>query len=198
MQQEVVAIALTAVDGNLFREMKIRGRSCLPRIWLMKRFRDLCIGGIDCGGLSCRGHQDSLSMNEELSPGRQDDRPRANSIDIWIIVTQNMLRLNRKSSSQHQPDYALDRLRVEQIVVSERYCRDSAQWQKLRAFWHPDDSRTSVKITWFNETIEGHIAASKDMAERGGLVNVKHFIHPVDVTSSPAILSLLYGILIVG
>jgi len=74
MQQEVVAIALTAVDGNLFREMKIRGRSCLPRIWLMKRFRDLCIGGIDCGGLSCRGHQDSLSMNEKLSPGRQDDR----------------------------------------------------------------------------------------------------------------------------
>jgi len=62
----------------------------------------------------------------------------------------------------------------------------------MRAFWHPDDSKTSVKITWFSGTIEGHIEGSKDMAERGGLTNVKHFIHPVDVTSNPFPVSLLH------
>ena len=95
-----------------------------------------------------------------------------------------MLNIRRKSSTHPQPDYALDRLKVEQIVVTERYCRDSAQWDRMRAFWHPEDSLTRIKITWFNGTIEGHITGSKDMTEKGGLTNVKHLIHPVDVTSN--------------
>lgn len=95
-----------------------------------------------------------------------------------------MLNIRRKSlTHHHQPDYTLDRLRVEQIVVTERYCRDSAQWQKMRGFWHPDDSKTKMKITWFNGTIDGYITGSKDMTQKSGLMTVKHFIHPVDVTS---------------
>jgi hypothetical protein len=71
-------------------------------------------------------------------------------------------------------EYVLERLKIEQIVVTERYCRDTAQWDKLRSFWHPIDENTLVKITWFNETIEEHIAGSRDMGQRAGLSTVKH------------------------
>jgi hypothetical protein len=83
--------------------------------------------------------------------------------------------------------YALDRLKVEQIVVTERYCRDTAQWTKLRNFWHPDPEKTSLKITWFKGTIDGHIMGSHAMAKRlmkkPGVGTVKHIINPVDVLS---------------
>lgn len=80
-------------------------------------------------------------------------------------------------------EYALERLKIEQIIVTERYCRDTAQWDKLRSFWHPNDDNTLVMITWFNGTIEEHIAGSRDMGQKAGLSTVKHKIHPVDVTS---------------
>src|SRR5271170_7951713 len=48
--------------------------------------------------------------------------------------------------SKHD-NYALERLKVEQVVVTERYSRDTAQWDKMRAFWHPRDEQTCVKIT---------------------------------------------------
>ena len=79
-------------------------------------------------------------------------------------------------------NYALERIRIEQIVVTERYSRDTAQWDKMRAFWHPRDEQTSIKITWFNGTIDGHIDGSKAMAQKSGLTGVKHAILPVDVT----------------
>jgi hypothetical protein len=81
-------------------------------------------------------------------------------------------------------DFSLERLRIEQIVMTERYCRDSAQWEKMRTFWHPDAAETNLKITWFNGTIEGHIAGSRVMAEKKGLGSVRHVILPVDVTST--------------
>jgi len=88
--------------------------------------------------------------------------------------------------------YALDRLKVEQIVVTERYCRDTAQWHKMRNFWHPDTERTSLKITWFKGTINEHITGSRAMAKRlmkkPGIGTVKHVVNPVDVLSnSPTI-----------
>src|SRR5277367_6653573 len=79
-------------------------------------------------------------------------------------------------------NYALERIRIEQIVVTERYSRDTAQWDKMRALWHPRDEQTSIKITWFNGTIDGHIDGSKAMAQKSGLTGVKHAILPVDVT----------------
>jgi hypothetical protein len=81
--------------------------------------------------------------------------------------------------------YPLERLKIEQIVVTERYCRDSAQWHKLRSFWHPDDEQTKIKMTWFNGTIDSHIAGSRDMAEMSGLTSVKHIISPVDALGIP-------------
>ena len=84
--------------------------------------------------------------------------------------------------SKHD-NYALERLKIEQIVVTERYSRDTAQWDKMRAFWNPRDEQTSIKITWFNGTIDGHIEGSKAMAQKSGLIGVKHTILPVDVTS---------------
>ena len=84
--------------------------------------------------------------------------------------------------SKHD-NYALERLKVEQVVVTERYSRDTAQWDKMRAFWHPRDEQTCVKITWFNGTIDGHIEGSKAMAQKSGLTGVRHTILPVDVTS---------------
>jgi hypothetical protein len=88
-----------------------------------------------------------------------------------------------KMLKSKQDNYALERLKVEQVVVTERYCRDTAQWDKMRAFWHPRDEQTSLKITWFNGTIDGHIEGSKAMAQKSGLTGVKHTILPVDVTS---------------
>jgi hypothetical protein len=86
-----------------------------------------------------------------------------------------------------QRPYALDRLKVEQIVITERYCRDTAQWKKMRSFWHPDTSQTSLKITWFKGTINEHILGSRSMAKRlmkkPGIGTVKHIITPVDVIS---------------
>src|ERR1700726_1490511 len=87
-----------------------------------------------------------------------------------------------------QRPYALDRLKVEQIVVTERYCRDTAQWKKMRMFWHQDTSQTSLKITWFKGTIDEHILGSQTMAKRlmkrPGIGTVKHIINPVDVIST--------------
>src|SRR5579862_3007578 len=86
-----------------------------------------------------------------------------------------------------QRPYALNRLKLEQIVVTERCCRDTAQWKKMRMFWHPDTSLTFVKITWFKGTIDEHIMGSRTMGKklmkRPGIGTVKYIINSVDVIS---------------
>ena len=79
--------------------------------------------------------------------------------------------------------YAQERVKIEQIIRTERYSRDTAQWDKLRSFWHPGTEQTNVKITWFNGTIDGHIAGGRAMAQKAGLTSLKHIINPVDVNS---------------
>lgn len=88
-------------------------------------------------------------------------------------------------------DYALERLKIEQIVVTERYLWDTSQWDKLRSFWHPDTSQTSVRVAWFNGRIDEHIAARHTTGDNTGVRSVKHFlgrlkhiIAPADVTST--------------
>ena len=89
-------------------------------------------------------------------------------------------------------EYSLERLKIEQIVVTERYSLDTLQWEKMRSFWHPDASQTSLKISWFNGTIDRYITENRN----GPSINVgfksqskhipkrfKHVITPVDVTS---------------
>lgn len=39
-------------------------------------------------------------------------------------------------------------LQIKSLLVRERYYRDTCQWEKLRAAYHPDPSRTHIKITW--------------------------------------------------
>jgi len=61
------------------------------------------------------------------------------------------------SSKTLTMEYTLERLKIEQIVVTERYARDTSQWDKLRSFWHPDNSQTSLKISWFSGTIDKYV-----------------------------------------
>ena len=42
----------------------------------------------------------------------------------------------------------LTELEIKGLLVRERYYRDTCQWSKLRESWHPDSSKTNVKITW--------------------------------------------------
>lgn len=53
----------------------------------------------------------------------------------------------------------LDEQQVTSLLTRERYYRDTAQWQNLRDAYHPDASRTWVKITSMVCTLlsEGHI-----------------------------------------
>ena len=39
---------------------------------------------------------------------------------------------------------------IKSLVIRERYCRDSGQWQKLRDCYHPDASKTMIDITWYS------------------------------------------------
>src|SRR5271168_3661457 len=91
-------------------------------------------------------------------------------------------------------EYPLERLKIEQIVVSEGYARDTSQWDKLRSFWHPDDWQTSLKISWFSGTIDKYITELRATAginpemkkQNKHLMGLsRHIIHPVDVTSTP-------------
>jgi hypothetical protein len=90
-------------------------------------------------------------------------------------------------------EYSLERLKIEQIVVTERYVSDTSQWDKLRSFWHPDSWQTNLKISWFNGTIDQYITElrttdginpqmKKKTKHVMGLS--KHIVHPVDVTST--------------
>lgn len=42
----------------------------------------------------------------------------------------------------------LDKEDIRELVTQERYYRDSRQWEKLRACYHPDPSQTRVAVTW--------------------------------------------------
>ncbi|GJN75825.1 hypothetical protein PLICBS_009931 [Purpureocillium lilacinum] len=68
---------------------------------------------------------------------------------------------------------------ISSLLTRERYYRDTNQWQKLRECFHPDASRTSIKITWFNGNIDGFVTGSKKMAEQGSRSN--HAICPVEI-----------------
>ncbi|UNI22994.1 hypothetical protein JDV02_008836 [Purpureocillium takamizusanense] len=68
---------------------------------------------------------------------------------------------------------------ISSLLTRERYYRDTAQWQKLRDSFHPDPSRTSIKITWFNGNIDGFVAGSQKMAAQG--THSCHTICPIEI-----------------
>ena len=42
----------------------------------------------------------------------------------------------------------LTELEIKNLIVRERYYRDTAQYQNLRDCWHPDEAQTRIKISW--------------------------------------------------
>jgi len=96
-------------------------------------------------------------------------------------------------------EYVLERLKIEQIVVTEQYARDTLQWEKLRSFWHPDPHvcRTSLKYSWFNGTIDKYITElrttrginpemkkDKKSSNQHVMGLAQHAVNPVDATST--------------
>lgn len=41
-----------------------------------------------------------------------------------------------------------DELQIKSLLVRERYYRDTSQWRKLRAAYHPESTKTHINITW--------------------------------------------------
>ncbi|KAL2836401.1 hypothetical protein BJY01DRAFT_222017 [Aspergillus pseudoustus] len=68
---------------------------------------------------------------------------------------------------------------IKSLLVRERYYRDTNQWEKLRASYHPDASRTQIDITWYQGGIDGFVSGSRAMASSG--TGAIHCISPVEV-----------------
>lgn len=73
----------------------------------------------------------------------------------------------------------LAEVEIKSLLIRERYQRDTSQWVQLRDSWHPDASRTLLKISWFTGDIDAFIEGSKKMAQGGSVAS--HTITPVDV-----------------
>ena len=37
---------------------------------------------------------------------------------------------------------------IKDLLIRERYYRDTFQWDNLRHCYHPDVAKTNIKITW--------------------------------------------------
>lgn len=68
---------------------------------------------------------------------------------------------------------AADVSAVTQLVLLERDCRDQGRWDSMLGCFHPD---SRVKLSWFNGTGPGFVAASHEMAHKGVLA--KHRLGP--------------------
>ncbi|KAF9885861.1 hypothetical protein FE257_012333 [Aspergillus nanangensis] len=68
---------------------------------------------------------------------------------------------------------------IKSLLVRERYYRDTCQWDKLRACYHPDASKTHIEITWFQGDIDGFVAGSRGMVIGG--TGAVHTISPVEL-----------------
>ncbi|KAH7215513.1 hypothetical protein DER44DRAFT_654886 [Fusarium oxysporum] len=68
---------------------------------------------------------------------------------------------------------------IKSLLVRERYYRDTSQWNKLRACYHPDASKTNIDISWFQGDIDGFVIGSQGMVTGG--TGAMHTICPVDI-----------------
>ncbi|KAJ5632772.1 hypothetical protein N7490_009111 [Penicillium lividum] len=67
---------------------------------------------------------------------------------------------------------------IKSLLVRERYYRDTCQWEKLRACYHPNALNTHIEITWFQGNIDGFVSGSKGMATGG--TGAVHTICPIE------------------
>ncbi|KAI9046077.1 snoaL-like domain-containing protein [Aspergillus affinis] len=70
----------------------------------------------------------------------------------------------------------LDKEDIRELIVQERYYRDTWQWEKLRACYHPEASQTRVAVTWIDDSIDDFIGAAKQLSDWGE--NPFHAIMP--------------------
>jgi len=71
------------------------------------------------------------------------------------------------------PQQAMDKSAVRELVEFERYCRDNALWDEMKKCYAED---SHVKISWFEGTGHGFVDASSKWTERA-----PHAIHSVMV-----------------
>ena len=67
---------------------------------------------------------------------------------------------------QHDAAAALDRQLIHDIVDAWAICRDSGDWDGLRACWHPDGI---MNATWFQGGVEQFIDGAQRAFERAGM-----------------------------
>lgn len=68
---------------------------------------------------------------------------------------------------------------IKDLVVRERYYRDTCQWDKFRHCYHPDTRETKIDISWYHGGVDGFVEGSKEMAAQGA--SALHTITPVEV-----------------
>jgi hypothetical protein len=76
----------------------------------------------------------------------------------------------------------LDTFEIQSLLTRERYYRDTSQWTNLRAAYHPDASRTHIKVSWFEGNVDAFIEQSRKMASSG--TAARHVFQPVEVRFS--------------
>ncbi|OJI99818.1 hypothetical protein ASPVEDRAFT_526796 [Aspergillus versicolor CBS 583.65] len=77
-------------------------------------------------------------------------------------------------------DSLLDEMAIRALVVEERYCRDTDQFEALRRCYHPDPSKTFIDIIRYHGDIDGFLERSSSMAGQG--TSSIHTINPVQIT----------------
>ncbi|KAL6250089.1 hypothetical protein RBB50_002390 [Rhinocladiella similis] len=73
----------------------------------------------------------------------------------------------------------MDEIEIKSLLHRERWARDTCQWKKMRACYHPDASKTLVAISWYTGDIDGFVAASEKLADPG--ISMLHVITPADI-----------------
>lgn len=65
---------------------------------------------------------------------------------VFAIFSQHSHEI---SSRQINGNPIVERANIEYLLKQERYYRDTRQWDKLRASYHADDTKTFVNISWY-------------------------------------------------
>lgn len=78
-----------------------------------------------------------------------------------------------------EPNTIIVKSYIKDLVIRERYYRDTCQWDKLRGCYHPDNRETKIDISWYHGDVDGFIDGSKAMASQGS--HALHTITPVEI-----------------
>lgn len=88
------------------------------------------------------------------------------------------------SGGDTSPDIAADITAVAQLVLHERLARDRGWWDRMRACY---SEASTVRLSWFQGTGPGFVAASEEMAGRGDASTHRLAAPVVDVSGDRAL-----------